>query len=59
MTLCSLPQAFVVPRSLSDEQILKASRFFIGHRPPVWCWAHTNNCVIVRMASLDPFVADV
>lgn len=54
----SLPQAFVVPRSLSDNQILKASKHFMGNRPPVWCWGHINKCVIVRMAVLHTFITD-
>lgn len=54
----SLPQGFVVPRSLSDNQILKASKHFMGNRPPVWCWGHINKCVIVRMAVLHNFITD-
>jgi len=54
----SLSRGFVVPRSLSDNQILKASKHFMGNRPPVWCWGHSNNCVIVRMAALQPFITD-
>lgn len=54
----SLPQGFVVPRSLSDNQILKASKHFMGNRPPVWCWGHINKCVIVRMSVLHNFITD-
>jgi len=54
----SLPQGFVVPRSLSDNQILKASKHFMINRPPVWCWGHSNNCVIVRMAALQTSITD-
>jgi hypothetical protein len=54
----SLPRGFVVPRSLTDNQILKASKHFMANRPPVWCWGHINKCVIVRMAVLHPFITD-
>ena len=55
----SLPRAFVVPRSLSDGQILKASKHFMGNRPPVWVWGHSvNKTVLVRMAVLQPFITD-
>ena len=53
-----MPQSFVVPCSLSDSQILKASKCFMGNRPPFWSWGNHNECVIVRMASLYSFVTD-
>ncbi|KAJ8247893.1 hypothetical protein GJAV_G00251770 [Gymnothorax javanicus] len=51
----SLPEYFVVPASLADQDLKQCSGFFMGQRLPVWCWNHHNGSALVRMASIsDP-----
>ncbi|KAG5839386.1 hypothetical protein ANANG_G00204440 [Anguilla anguilla] len=51
----SLPEYFVVPASLADQDLKQYSSFFTGHRVPLWCWNHPNGSALVRMASIrDP-----
>ncbi|XP_028995712.1 myotubularin-related protein 9-like isoform X2 [Betta splendens] len=45
------PRAVVVPREISDDMLVKASRFRQGGRFPVLCYVHRKNgMVIVRSA---------
>ncbi|KPP78641.1 myotubularin-related protein 10-like [Scleropages formosus] len=51
----SLPEYFVVPVSLADQDLKQYSGFFAGQRLPLWCWNHPNGSALVRMASIkDP-----
>uniref|UniRef100_A0A6Q2YTW2 Myotubularin phosphatase domain-containing protein n=1 Tax=Esox lucius TaxID=8010 RepID=A0A6Q2YTW2_ESOLU len=51
----SLPEYFVVPVSLADQDLKQYSCFFTTHRIPLWCWNHPNGSALVRMASIaDP-----
>ncbi|XP_069483181.1 myotubularin-related protein 12 [Ambystoma mexicanum] len=44
----TLPQYFVVPVSLSDEQISE----FKGKGIPIWCWSCQNGCALMKMSQL-------
>ncbi|KAL4660776.1 myotubularin-related protein 10-like [Arapaima gigas] len=48
----SLPEYFVVPVSLADQDIRQFSCSFAGQRIPLWCWNHPNGSALVRMASI-------
>ncbi|KAJ8249173.1 hypothetical protein GJAV_G00231960 [Gymnothorax javanicus] len=48
----SLPEYFVVPASLADQDLTQYSGFFVGQRVPMWCWHHPNGSALVRMASI-------
>ncbi|KAJ7986127.1 hypothetical protein DPEC_G00347570 [Dallia pectoralis] len=51
----SLPEYFVVPVSLADQDLKQYSWFFTTHRIPLWCWNHPNGSALVRMANIaDP-----
>ncbi|XP_036391581.1 myotubularin-related protein 10-like [Megalops cyprinoides] len=51
----SLPEYFVVPVSLADQDLKQYSGFFATQRLPLWCWNHPNGSALVRMASIrDP-----
>nr|XP_023650807.1 myotubularin-related protein 10-like isoform X1 [Paramormyrops kingsleyae] len=51
----SLPEFFVVPASLADQDLKQFSVSFAGKRIPMWCWNHSNGSALVRMASIrDP-----
>ncbi|XP_061078648.1 myotubularin-related protein 10-like isoform X1 [Conger conger] len=51
----SLPEYFVVPVSLADQDLKQYSGFFVGQRVPLWCWNHPNGSALVRMATIrDP-----
>ncbi|KAG7468029.1 hypothetical protein MATL_G00138400 [Megalops atlanticus] len=51
----SLPEYFVVPVSLADQDLKQYSGFFTAQRIPLWCWNHHNGSALVRMASIrDP-----
>ncbi|XP_071387756.1 myotubularin-related protein 10 isoform X2 [Centroberyx affinis] len=51
----SLPEYFVVPVSLADQDLKQYSYFFTDKRIPLWCWNHPNGSALVRMASIsDP-----
>ncbi|XP_006902999.1 PREDICTED: myotubularin-related protein 10 [Elephantulus edwardii] len=45
-----LPEYFVVPSSLADQDLKIFSHSFVGRRMPLWCWSHTNGSALVRMA---------
>ncbi|KAF7241627.1 Myotubularin-related protein 10 [Varanus komodoensis] len=50
-----LPEYFVVPSSLADQDLKQYSQFFTGRRMPIWCWNHPNGSALVRMANIkDP-----
>ncbi|XP_032751008.1 myotubularin-related protein 10 [Rattus rattus] len=46
----SLPEYFVVPSSLADQDLKIFSPSFVGRRMPCWCWSHSNGSALVRMA---------
>ncbi|XP_018602294.1 myotubularin-related protein 10-like [Scleropages formosus] len=48
----SLPEHFVVPVSLADQDLRQFSCSFAGQRIPLWCWNHPNGSALVRMASI-------
>ncbi|XP_037688788.1 myotubularin-related protein 10 [Choloepus didactylus] len=50
-----LPEYFVVPSSLADQDLKIFSHSFVGRRVPLWCWNHPNGSALVRMA----FIKDV
>ncbi|KAJ8340479.1 hypothetical protein SKAU_G00351120 [Synaphobranchus kaupii] len=51
----SLPEHFVVPVSLADQDLKQYSGFFMAQRLPLWCWNHHNGSALVRMANIsDP-----
>ncbi|KAG8516357.1 Myotubularin-related protein 10, partial [Galemys pyrenaicus] len=45
-----LPEYFVVPSSLADQDLKIFSHSFVGRRMPLWCWSHPNGSALVRMA---------
>ncbi|XP_017373692.1 myotubularin-related protein 10 isoform X1 [Cebus imitator] len=45
-----LPEYFVVPSSLADQDLKIFSHSFVGRRMPLWCWSHANGSALVRMA---------
>nr|XP_028562964.1 myotubularin-related protein 10 isoform X3 [Podarcis muralis] len=47
-----LPEYFVVPSSLADQDLKQYSYSFTGRRMPMWCWNHSNGSALVRMASI-------
>nr|XP_008118156.1 PREDICTED: myotubularin-related protein 10 isoform X2 [Anolis carolinensis] len=47
-----LPEYFVVPSSLADQDLKLYSHSFIGRRMPMWCWNHSNGSALVRMAHI-------
>ncbi|XP_030432697.1 myotubularin-related protein 10 [Gopherus evgoodei] len=47
-----LPEYFVVPSSLADQDLKLYSYSFIGRRMPLWCWNHSNGSALVRMANI-------
>ncbi|XP_060115941.1 myotubularin-related protein 10 isoform X1 [Heteronotia binoei] len=50
-----LPEYFVVPSSLADQDLKHYSHAFTGRRMPMWCWNHSNGSALVRMANIkDP-----
>ncbi|XP_074090366.1 myotubularin-related protein 10 [Macrotis lagotis] len=44
-----LPEYFVVPSSLADQDLKLYSHSFIGRRMPLWCWNHSNGSALIRM----------
>ncbi|NXW60661.1 MTMRA protein, partial [Eurystomus gularis] len=48
----SLPEYFVVPSSLADQDLKLYSYSFIGRRMPSWSWNHPNGSALVRMANI-------
>eukprot|EP00062_Callorhinchus_milii_P002620 gi/632939205/ref/XP_007908180.1/ PREDICTED: myotubularin-related protein 10 [Callorhinchus milii] len=55
-TSSSLPEYFVVPSSLADEDLKQLSPSFNGGRIPMWCWQHSSGSALVRMANVRPGV---
>ncbi|XP_048375582.1 LOW QUALITY PROTEIN: myotubularin-related protein 10-like [Sphaerodactylus townsendi] len=50
-----LPEYFVVPSSLADQDLKHYSHAFTGRRMPMWCWNHSNGKLWVRwLTSWDP-----
>uniref|UniRef100_A0A674GRJ6 Myotubularin-related protein 10 n=2 Tax=Taeniopygia guttata TaxID=59729 RepID=A0A674GRJ6_TAEGU len=47
-----LPEYFVVPSSLADQDLKLYSYSFIGRRMPLWSWNHPNGSALVRMANI-------
>ncbi|XP_007479552.1 myotubularin-related protein 10 [Monodelphis domestica] len=45
-----LPEYFVVPSSLADQDLKLYSHSFFGRRMPLWCWNHSNGSALIRMA---------
>ncbi|XP_025127245.3 myotubularin-related protein 10 isoform X4 [Bubalus bubalis] len=45
-----LPEYFVVPSSLADQDLKVFSHSFVGRRMPFWCWSHSNGSALVRTA---------
>lgn len=45
-----LPEYFVVPSSLADQDLKTFSHSFVGRRMPLWCWSHSNGSALVRTA---------
>ncbi|KAM5291276.1 myotubularin-related protein 10 isoform 1-T1 [Glossophaga mutica] len=50
MVSTCLPEYFVVPSSLADQDLKTFSHSFVGRRMPLWCWSHANGSALVRMA---------
>ncbi|KAL7635788.1 UNVERIFIED_CONTAM: hypothetical protein RMT77_013605 [Armadillidium vulgare] len=53
----SLSPLFVVPHSITDSELAKASHYFRGNRPPVWCWGTPRGAALVRMAQVSPNIS--
>ncbi|XP_038644624.1 myotubularin-related protein 10-like, partial [Scyliorhinus canicula] len=53
-TSTSLPEYFVVPSSLADEDLKQLVPSFNGDRIPMWCWYHWTGSALVRMANIKP-----
>ncbi|XP_041102915.1 myotubularin-related protein 12-like [Polyodon spathula] len=49
-----LPQFFVVPFAVSDDDILR----FLGKGIPFWCWSHHSGCALFKMACLPAIQED-
>ncbi|KAL8196964.1 UNVERIFIED_CONTAM: Myotubularin- protein 10 [Gekko kuhli] len=47
-----LPEYFVVPSSLADQDLKHYSHAFTGRRMPMWCWNHSNGSALARMANI-------
>uniref|UniRef100_A0A8C1KYR3 Myotubularin related protein 10 n=1 Tax=Cyprinus carpio TaxID=7962 RepID=A0A8C1KYR3_CYPCA len=48
----SLPEFFVVPVSLADQDLKQYACFFYSHK---WCWNHSSGSALVRMSNIsDP-----
>ncbi|RXN04150.1 myotubularin-related 10 [Labeo rohita] len=51
----SLPEFFVVPVSLADQDLKQYACFFYSQRLPLWCWNHSSGSALVRMSNIsDP-----
>ncbi|XP_067871762.1 myotubularin-related protein 10 isoform X2 [Heterodontus francisci] len=53
-TSTSLPEYFVVPSSLADEDLKQLAPSFNDARIPIWCWHHWTGSALVRMANIKP-----
>ncbi|XP_067829528.1 myotubularin-related protein 10 isoform X2 [Heptranchias perlo] len=51
-TSTNLPEYFVVPSSLADEDLKQLAPSFNGARIPMWCWHHWTGSALVRMANV-------
>ncbi|KAL0979920.1 hypothetical protein UPYG_G00191590 [Umbra pygmaea] len=49
-----LPQFFVVPSNVSDEDLTK----FQGKGLPMWCWSHHSGCALFKTPSLPQLPED-
>ncbi|GJQ74667.1 hypothetical protein Trydic_g21519 [Trypoxylus dichotomus] len=54
----NLPQVFVVPASVEDHMLSKATEHFQSHFSPVWVWGTPHNTALIRMADLDSSIQD-
>uniref|UniRef100_A0A8C7C2Z6 Myotubularin-related protein 12 n=1 Tax=Oncorhynchus kisutch TaxID=8019 RepID=A0A8C7C2Z6_ONCKI len=43
-----LPQYFIVPKNVSDEDLTK----YQGKGLPMWCWSHHSGCALFKTASI-------
>uniref|UniRef100_A0A8C1ZL11 Myotubularin related protein 10 n=1 Tax=Cyprinus carpio TaxID=7962 RepID=A0A8C1ZL11_CYPCA len=51
----SLPEFFVVPVSLADQDLKQYACCFYSQRIPLWCWNHSSGSALVRMSNIsDP-----
>lgn len=51
----SLPEFFVVPVSLADQDLKQYACCFYSQRIPLWCWNHPSGSALVRMSNIsDP-----
>ncbi|XP_065123958.1 myotubularin-related protein 10 [Paramisgurnus dabryanus] len=51
----SLPEFFVVPGSLADQDLKQYACCFKSQRIPLWCWNHASGSALVRMSNIsDP-----
>ncbi|XP_054997361.1 myotubularin-related protein 10 [Sorex araneus] len=50
MVSTCLPEYFVVPSSLADQDLKSFAHSFVGRRTPLWSWSHANGSALVRMA---------
>ncbi|XP_051550513.1 myotubularin-related protein 10-like isoform X2 [Myxocyprinus asiaticus] len=51
----SLPEFFVVPVSLADQDLKHYACYFNSQRIPLWCWNHPSGSALVRMSNIsDP-----
>uniref|UniRef100_A0AAY5ETH3 Myotubularin phosphatase domain-containing protein n=1 Tax=Electrophorus electricus TaxID=8005 RepID=A0AAY5ETH3_ELEEL len=48
----SLPEFFVVPSSLADQDLKQYACYFSAQRVPLWCWNHPSGSALVRMSSI-------
>ncbi|XP_017260964.1 myotubularin-related protein 10 isoform X2 [Kryptolebias marmoratus] len=48
----SLPEHFVVPVSLADQDLKQYASFFTDGRLPIWCWNHPNGSALIRISSI-------
>ncbi|XP_077989112.1 myotubularin-related protein 10-like isoform X2 [Glandiceps talaboti] len=48
----SLPEYFVVPSCLTDNEINNAANHFVEGRVATWSWSHSNGASLYRMVSL-------
>ncbi|XP_076181009.1 myotubularin-related protein 10-B isoform X2 [Ptiloglossa arizonensis] len=52
--LCrSLSRYIIVPASITDSQLMDASKHFQGNRPPIWSWSSTHGAALVKMSELS------
>ncbi|XP_016128727.1 myotubularin-related protein 10-like [Sinocyclocheilus grahami] len=49
----SLPEFFVVPVSLADQDLKQYACCFYSQRIPLWCWNHSSGSALVRMSNIS------